>query len=323
MIGMNWDRNVAQRAAQRSTRSGGGLRVYLERPWFSSGDGELLGVVLLDDATTREELAGNRDMASLISQWGADPIFDSEAPPETMRATSFPARVAVETAALDELPGKSAYIVGHRVQWDGQRKLWYCDLELALGESYFPFVRLALVRYQPHALAEAKISRVILADFAQVVPRRTVSMDRTGNVLQLTVRGPAPAHGSIDFRTDSSYVEFSPAPGPGGGETGRNRIEVALQTRDIALAATDLGWQDDATVAPVSGLAAPSAALDPPIWSNSLTLPASSGNRELRVVVREYERYYADRTETLVVGGLIRHKRIVEERLVYAETFLL
>lgn len=335
-----WDREVAQRASQRSTRYGCGLRVYLERPWFSSGDGELLGVVLLDDATTREELAAHRDLTALISQWGADPIFDGEAPPETMRAASFPARVAVEAAALDELPGTSAYIVGHRVQWDGQRKLWYCDIELSLGASYFPFVRLALVRYQPHALAEAKISRVVLADFAQVVPRRAVSMDRTGNVVQLVVRGPAPAHGSIDYRTDSPYVEFSPAPGPGGGETGRNRIEVALQARDAALGDTDLGWQDDATVPPVSGPAIPSAALslaraggrglavdidlfDTPIWSNSFTLPATPGTKELRLVVREYERYYADRTETVVLSGQVRHKRIVEERLVYAETFLL
>ena len=30
------------------TRSGGGLRVYLDRPWYSSGDDELLGVVLED-----------------------------------------------------------------------------------------------------------------------------------------------------------------------------------------------------------------------------------------------------------------------------------
>jgi hypothetical protein len=30
------------------TRSGGGLRVYLDRPWYSSGADELLGVVLED-----------------------------------------------------------------------------------------------------------------------------------------------------------------------------------------------------------------------------------------------------------------------------------
>ena len=31
---------------KRSVRFGGGLRVYLRRPWYSSGDGELLGVAL-------------------------------------------------------------------------------------------------------------------------------------------------------------------------------------------------------------------------------------------------------------------------------------
>ena len=30
----------------KSTRIGGGLRVYMERPWYSSGNGELVGVVL-------------------------------------------------------------------------------------------------------------------------------------------------------------------------------------------------------------------------------------------------------------------------------------
>ncbi|MFQ5810607.1 MAG: hypothetical protein ACE5JM_13405, partial [Armatimonadota bacterium] len=40
-----WETQETSRGRTR-TRSGGGLRVYLERPWFSSGDGELLGVVL-------------------------------------------------------------------------------------------------------------------------------------------------------------------------------------------------------------------------------------------------------------------------------------
>ena len=36
----------AEGAWNFSNRSGGGLRVYLDRPWFSSGEGELLGAVL-------------------------------------------------------------------------------------------------------------------------------------------------------------------------------------------------------------------------------------------------------------------------------------
>src|SRR4029077_2213626 len=37
-----------------SARRGGGLRVYLDRPWFSSGAGELLGVVLLGCAPPQQ-----------------------------------------------------------------------------------------------------------------------------------------------------------------------------------------------------------------------------------------------------------------------------
>lgn len=351
-----WVRDLAS-PAQHSTRYGDGLRVYLERPWFSSGDGELLGVALLSDGATPADLAQHDDMRALVSQWGSDPMFDADLPPAAMRASNFPAAVASEAASLDEIAGRSAFVVGHRVQWDPGRKLWYCDIELSLGRSYFPFVRLALVRYQPHALPDAKISRVVLADFAQVAPRRTVSAERTGSKIQVTVRGPAPERGSIDFRVDSPYVELSPAPPPGGGETGRNRIEVALQSRAGDLASSDLGWQDDARMAPVSGLLDPpggavpplpvppplpvvkpvSAAaaaviqqpgglgidinrIDPAIWSGAVTLPDLAG-REARLIVREYERYYADRTVAAQFGGHPVHQRVVEERLVYVECF--
>jgi hypothetical protein len=362
-----WIRDQGNRAAQHSTRYGDGLRIYLERPWFSSGDGELLGVALLANAATPADLAKHDEMKSLVSQWGIDPVFDADLPPAAMRATNFPAAVASETATVDEIAGKSVFVVGHRVQWDAGRKLWYCDVELSLGRSYFPFVRLALVRYQPHALPSAKISRIVLADFAQVAPRRTVSAERSGAKVQITVRGPAPERGSIDFRVDSPYVELSPVPPLGGGETGRNRIEIALQSRDGELASSDLGWHDDPSVAPVSGLldppggapagsaiggispAAPAPSpvhvaaspvagaihtrlpdgviigpildrVDPPIWTGAIALP-QLGSKEARLVVREYERYYADRTVPAHFGSQNVHQRVVEERLVYAEFF--
>ena len=52
------------------------MRIYLERPWFSSGDGELLGVLLArggDDnsARLREDQSG----FPFVSKWGADPIW--------------------------------------------------------------------------------------------------------------------------------------------------------------------------------------------------------------------------------------------------------
>lgn len=37
-----WTRTTASDGSQSRVRAGGGVRVYLERPWFSSGDGKLL-----------------------------------------------------------------------------------------------------------------------------------------------------------------------------------------------------------------------------------------------------------------------------------------
>lgn len=47
-------------------------RIYLDRPWFNSGDGELLGVILAfgNDAIVAEE----------VRQWAADPVFLQEGP---------------------------------------------------------------------------------------------------------------------------------------------------------------------------------------------------------------------------------------------------
>ena len=68
--------------------------------------------------------------------------------------------------------------VGHQVSYDDAhgRRLWYCDIQMDMGEAYFPFVRLALARYQPQSLPNAHLSRVVLADFIQLAPDRAASM---------------------------------------------------------------------------------------------------------------------------------------------------
>jgi hypothetical protein len=245
-----------------------------------------------------------------------------------------------------------------------------------------PFVRLALVRYQPNALDEAKISKVALGEFAQVLPRRRATFQQTGAQVAFSLRGTVPEHGPMQFPLDSEYQDISFVPLPGQAtETGRNRVELVLQTRDPAIA-SDLAWSDlsvlaSNVVAPASvspgrvvvpagaitsatrkskaaatahglsqriDLAAavnvgtvvaasqPSAAgavvatpgpvvqIDPPIWQTTVTLPNVSG-KPARLAVREYERYYTDRTVPEVRAGATRRRRVVEERLVYTAFF--
>jgi len=45
------------------------------------------------------------------------------------------------------------------------------------------------------------------------------------------------------------------------------------------------------------------------------------GGKPARLVVREYERYYTDRTIPEVRGGVTHKRRVVEERLVYTAFF--
>lgn len=170
------------------TRLGNGLHVWLDRPWFSSGDGELLGVVLFGEGMSLDQIPEEKQ--GLVTQSGQDPLWVSSNLKSVTRANDFPARVAQEDVRLQEAPADAAVrIVGHRVRRDNDRKLWYADIELNPDNIYMPVVRLALVRFQPNALAEQKISKVVLAEFSQVLPHRRARLNR-GDATQLRLYGP-------------------------------------------------------------------------------------------------------------------------------------
>ncbi|HEY4307488.1 MAG TPA: hypothetical protein VGM82_23645 [Gemmatimonadaceae bacterium] len=256
-----WSESVAT-GSKDTTRLGNGVRVYLERPWFSSGNGELLGVVILGENTNFTDIPA--PLVPLVTQWGLDPLWDTTLPKYRTRVEDFPTRVTSEPVSLREVPTQSVQIVGHRVHWDADRSLWYCDIELDPGTSYMPFVRLALVRYQPNALPDAKISKVALAEFAQVLPRRRATFARTGSQIAFTFRGTVPDHGPMLMTLDSEYQDVSFVPPPGSlGETGRNKVELVLQTRDPNIN-SDLAWSDFSLLTS-SVVAPPGAATNSPI----------------------------------------------------------
>jgi hypothetical protein len=211
-------------ASKSSWRRGGGLRVYLKRPWNVSGYGEMLGVVL--PAATfggdpNTDPAG-QPLKNYVTQWGNDPIwlspFVSGVAP---KRSNFPlARTAADldgkwlpshapleeadqppgpfpTTGLDhpELRKPTAQsrvdVAPHDVFFDSERQLWYCDIEVNFGAAYFPFIRLALARYQPVALPAAHLSNVVLADFMPLVPDRwlNVTQSRDSLTRQVTVFG--------------------------------------------------------------------------------------------------------------------------------------
>jgi hypothetical protein len=97
---------------------------------------------------------------------------------------------------IDEQPGVTVSVAGHLVNYDETRRLWYCDINLDPGLAYYPFVRLALARYQPYSIPNAHLSRLVLADFIQLTPNRlavVTANPNLPNLLMITVSGPAPA----------------------------------------------------------------------------------------------------------------------------------
>ncbi|HMN59952.1 MAG TPA: hypothetical protein PJ988_06280, partial [Anaerolinea sp.] len=94
---------------------------------------------------------------------------------------------------------------GFEVGFDYATQKWFADLTVDTASlSYTPFIRLVLMRYQPFALPDSKLSAPVLADYIQLTPERSALLTADPyhpRRLRLTVSGPAPA-----------------GPDPGGGQ---------------------------------------------------------------------------------------------------------
>lgn len=299
----------------RSIRYGGGVRVYLERPWFESGEGELLGVVLWQAGNTTN--ATREAWKLFITQWGRDPIWLTEpAWPPMPGPDHFPLATASETNLhlSETVPnggdGKPGFVsvAGHEVAFDPQRKLWYCDIALDCP-SYSPFVRLALVRYQPNAIAEAKLSRVVLTDFVQLTPDRSalVSADPYHpKELHLSVTGTAPAGPPPE------------APGELPGRPTKVRVRVQHHARPERV---EFGWLDvDEDIANVQVDETETNTDGVLLWKGRVifTNPPASG--AFRLLIEEREYISADHVATSVVNGAqVDSSNLAPGRVIYVE----
>ncbi|MHB9055237.1 MAG: hypothetical protein ACYC2P_03660 [Paludibacteraceae bacterium] len=193
-------------------RKGGVLRVYLKRPWFSSGDEEKLAVILPDSG-------GNSGMISIMgatpgysdfyTHWGADPLFVSELPGKlSPLPADFRFNPIIEKGLI--YPGQNAMkatAVAYPVTFDKEKQLWYADIALNTANMYFPFIRLALARYQQHSLrisdTDVCLSDVVMAGMIQMVPERKASItlkpSRDQMAFNFKLSGPTYNHKSSKF----------------------------------------------------------------------------------------------------------------------------
>ncbi|OLO99261.1 hypothetical protein BVU76_26575 [Mycolicibacterium porcinum] len=316
-------------AIRRSRRSG--VRIWLDRPWYSSGDGELLAII----ATGDPALA--KDKTDSVSLWARDPTLVSskiansyEVPVLTawqqravqlnLTPESLPARPQLHVVKTgspttgDKVINAYAYIP----EYDTDRRRWFVDAVFESAGANWPFLRLSVARYQPNSIAGMEFSHVVATDFIQLPPERIGTLSRPDkDHVRITITG-------VTSATNAPGLTL-PDPRPDKPETlaplvaKSHRVVATLQARSKA-SGSDLEWKSGAAVP--CELAGVDAATFKATWTAELSLeppehlltPGSSD--DLRVQIEEYEILSAD--ETPGTPGLTP-----VERLVYADHFYL
>jgi hypothetical protein len=163
-----------------------GLRVELARPWFQTGEGEQLAVVL---APNDSSAAAASD---LVTRIGRDPLFGTPATPPRPKPEWFPAAAAAQLVSLPELT-TPATVIPLDVTAEVDR--WYADIAFAVpaaAQSYNPFVQLAVARYQRDSVGGLQLSAVVTTQGVPLLPDRHVVVARVGNQINISVGGTSP-----------------------------------------------------------------------------------------------------------------------------------
>jgi len=314
-------------AVRRIRRSG--VRIWLDRPWFSSGDGELLAIVTTGDPAlvTDDEK---------ISLWARDPILAGPKMANTYEVpvlSAWEQRAVQLTLAPQDKPGRP---IGHVVKQRGgaepdkvvnaylfrpefhhERKLWFVDVILDAANTVWPFLRLSVARYQPNSIPGMEFSEVVATDFVQLPPERigTLSRPEDGEV-RVTVTGvtavtTTPGQDRPTKPTDRDTLREALAKS--------RRVQATLQARNQK-SGSDIDWVDIVSMpCEVAGAnfdtfqASWSAALP---LKPELQLLTPGTSTDLRVQVEEYELLPADPKPGEQMPS-------TTERLVYADHFSL
>src|SRR5262249_55283222 len=129
---------------------------------------------------------------------------------------------------------------------DPERKLWYCDIEVDPGDAYYPFVRIALARYQAHSVPDAHLSRVVMTDFIQLAPDRTAEVSLSDDRALVEVSGFSGRNRVADLSRPSFLPSEAPAAIDGvvarDAPLASTTVRVALERR-LAGVPGDLGWE--------------------------------------------------------------------------------
>lgn len=232
-----------------------GLRLYLERPWYSSGAGEKLAVLL----------AGRPDAPpapGTVSDWGADPAWLQRGP--SYRAVTMKHEDFVQAGGLDRpsekagpagppavvstADGQQVVVLPYEPTYHEERQLWRVDIGIATGAALWPFVRLAVARYQPDALPGCALSKIATCDFMQLPPERAFTLARPDErTARVVVSGPIGINRLGLQRGTLVAAPKLPWEIAKAAVNAGRRLIARLERRDAG-ESSDLAWRELSTV---------------------------------------------------------------------------
>lgn len=255
-----WERGTAG-TTLTSTRLDGVVRVFLQRPWYASGEGEMLAVRVLGPGEPPDTAS-----AKWATMWGRDPIRQ----PGSAPVIGYPRPVDLLGAVDETVP--QGHAMAYPVKYDEQRRLWYADVRFQAQNVYQPFVRLRVARLQRYALLspqDLRLSPGVDAGFVQLPARRQASVSVAGRDATLTVTGPLPPAGA-------------------GGMT--TRMTAGVQIRGLSSIDDPAQWSTVGTADAMATLSLTSVTGPIVRWDGRLRLPfAPSEGRPQRLLVQEVE----------------------------------
>jgi hypothetical protein len=290
-----------------------GLRIYIKRPWFSSGEGEQLAVIVGYPGLAKD---------TPYTTWGTDPSklsakleggFNATTPtttvflkPDTVITTPLS---AVSDAGNTNMVVGVAYNVGLH-KFDTERQLYYVDIMLNVGLAYFPFIKLALARYQKDSVIkdgkDCCLSPIVVTDYVQVPPPRASSLETKGskNNIVVAISGSLPnvKPSAPDYITK---VEFT-----------IEAIETAASENiHISLGSTPIATHSE-IIRPgeIKNFAF--------YYSHPFTLPEAYATKPYRVTVKEYEVLELDHFKPNPnPAGQTFGGPMMKDRLVFADVY--
>nr|WP_295931921.1 hypothetical protein [uncultured Dyadobacter sp.] len=170
-------------SATKRVRNNNIIRIYLERPWYSSGQNEQLAIICGPDRIPTDSWKMHDQN---VSSWGRDAtVSGKKLSPLSLNMIVNKGDVPQEAFSLlnkklEVISPKIFQIGIFDVKFDSTECLWFVDVQLDVPTSYSAFVRFSIARYQASSEPGKHLSQFILTDFIQLQGPRSLSVDDLG-----------------------------------------------------------------------------------------------------------------------------------------------